>query len=182
MNKKLLTLYTKVDGIPTFKDSEIKNLWLRTQTEGFVDSLFFNMEKLDANDFLEEMQLDTTVLFIMRNNQDETCGFAWLNNIRGGMFDGHFALFKGFRGEIGFNLIKRACEEVLHIKAFGKYVFDVLVGVTPSSNMPACALMRRIQAGWDNSYCVQKVKNYLYDYDSDSLVDAQICYLQRNEA
>ena len=168
---------TKIDGIPSFKDSEIKNLWLRVKKEGFADNLFFDMREMNANIFLE-MARDKWWLFIIYDN-DEICGFTWLNNFRGGKANVHFALFKGWRGGKGVKIIKQTCKDLLEIKSNNKYLFDILVGAIPTRNKAACLFVSQIQRKWGKPCSIGVIKNYLYDYKKDSIMDAKVSYFTR---
>ena len=169
--------YTKIDGIPTFKDSEIKNLWERVKKEGFADNLFFDMERMDAKIFLE-MADKNWWLFVIYEGE-EICGFTWLTDLRGGKANAHFALFKEWRGKKGVKIIKQVCIDLLNIGNNNEFLFDVLIGTIPSFNKAACLFVSQIQKEWGKPCSIGTIKKYLYNYKKDSLMDAKVCYFTR---
>jgi len=174
--------YIKIDGVPSFKDSEIMALWSRSRQEGFADNLFFDIEGMNESLFFEIMQSDKCWLFVIYNDDKQLCGFSWLTDFRGSKANGHFALFKGFRGKEGVKLVTQTCRDILSIKNDGgRYLFDVIVGATPVSNKPACFLSDQMQKAWGKHCDIGVVRDYLYDYKENALIDAKLCYFRREE-
>ena len=48
--------YTTIDGVPTFRDSEIRDLFMQMQSRGLAETVFTAGDIRTANDFLSAMK------------------------------------------------------------------------------------------------------------------------------
>lgn len=123
--------YTKIDGIPTLRDSDLYDLYLRLCCEEKLETVFYDGGVQSPDDFLNLFQKGNNWLYIfVAKGADKPLGFFWINHFEGYSCRVHFCMFK----EAGRDVIRlgKMCLEYL-----GDY-FKLVRGVTPSNNKLAC--------------------------------------------
>ena len=121
--------YTKIDGIPTFKDSQLIGMYDRIVDEekGYV---FSDGTINDGNAFVEMAKRPDTSFYAVY--QGETIVLVvWLNRFEGAMARMNWCSFKS----VSFETKLEAGRYV--IKTLTDKVVDLLVGYTPASNKGA---------------------------------------------
>ena len=150
--------YTAVDGIPTLPDSFIKGLFVRMADEGLIGDVFYDGSASTPNDFLALMKFGKNHLNVIECD-GKIGGCCWLNNFEKRRADFHFCFFSNLRGKDAVEIGKKVVVELLTMKnADGEYIFDLLVGLTPTNNAAAIRWCRRMEfetlgilpaAAWD---------------------------------
>ena len=165
--------YVPIDGIRTLKDSEIKALFAQTQKDGLVPILFYNGGIQTADDFLRYMQ-STALLWIFKNEQRETLGYAWLDRfedrtarIHGGIFKEH----RKYASAIG----RLAYERILYMKDNGRYLYDVIIGIIPTTNKAAITFAKA--CGGQECGVIPKM---MWDHYQQQSKDAMLLYFRRD--
>lgn len=153
-----LVAYAANDGIPTFTDSFIKGLFVRMQQEGLIGMVFFDGSAKVPDDFLKMMKFGRNKLFIIEF-KGKLGGCCWLNNFEMRRADFHFCFFSALRGQDAVEVGKGVVLELLNMKnGSGEFIFDLLVGLTPTTNEAAIRWCRRMEfssmgvlpsAAWD---------------------------------
>lgn len=129
----LITYHTK-DGIPSLKDSAIMALFDTMESEGLVDTVFYDGSVQDRETFLNVMKANYLGMVV----EEKPIAFFWLTDRNARRCQIHFCFFKEARG-------KRALE-------VGKFILDVLagahldclVGYIPDFNKPAISFFKRL--------------------------------------
>jgi len=127
--------YVEIDGIRTIKDSEIKNLFVRTQQDGLVETVFYDGFIRTADDFLLLMKHNFTFLWVLKDCE-QTVGYMWLDRVEGKAARQHYCTFKEYWGkavEIG----KFVLDKVMALQNDDGFVFEVLIGIVPEWNKKA---------------------------------------------
>jgi hypothetical protein len=141
----LLDWYREVDGIRTFRDSEIVELYRRLLAEGGAH-VFRDGSVPDAAAFLR-MAKATGTAFLVAHVRGRRAGVCWLNRFQGRWAQCNFFIFREFWGPDAAALGRWTLRELLHARAAdGDYLFDMLVGVTPADN--PCAVAFALRCGW----------------------------------
>ncbi|MHC4757098.1 MAG: hypothetical protein ACYTE8_00415 [Planctomycetota bacterium] len=124
--------YTHIDGVPTFKDSELEALYNRVVSEGIEPTLFHDDSVNSVEGFIRSAKdSDNTLMFIIMDD-DEPMGCIWLNRFERVSAQGHFVYFKDFWGT-GKPLAatKKFLRLATHI------LFPTIIGIMPSWNRVA---------------------------------------------
>jgi len=158
MENYSLVQYAATDGIPTFTDSFIKGLFERMQQEGLIGLVFFDGSAKTPDDFLTMMKFGRNKLFVIEF-KGKLAGCVWLNNFEMRRADFHFCFFSTLRGQDAIDVGKQVVIELLTMKNDnGDFVFDLLVGLTPTTNEAAVRWCERMEfssvgilpaAAWD---------------------------------
>jgi len=124
--------YVKFDGIPTFRDSDIKSLYETMEKDGTASIVFFDDGIKSSHDFLEFMNTPGIMLFVARKD-NVPIGCGWLSHFENRTARAHFCVFKDGWGEgsviIGRKMVEGAMEAFSDI--------DMLIGMLPTINTKA---------------------------------------------
>ena len=168
--------YTHVDGVPTYRDSEIRDLYNMVSESGY-GSIFNFSDIITPEIFLSEMKKHDTFLHVLYIN-DTLAGIAWLNRIENRMARLHWSTFSGISIKDKLTLAIRLCELILHMKDDSdEFIFDVLVGYTPSTNSRAIQFC--VAAG---GHIAGEVPNLLWSNSESKSVPGTIIYYIRGNA
>ena len=130
--------YMQIDGIPTFRDSEIKGLWEKLEQEGiprtFSRSSYFKC----SEDFLYEMKNHNSLYVVMEEKQ--LVGVFWLNHFQEKFCQIHYWFYRKWWGQT-----ERLGREIFSA-IFSWGVFDGLYGILPKDNSLAVRLAKK--CGW----------------------------------
>ena len=133
--------YIRYDGVPTFKDSDIIELWNRMEQDGTIKAAMFDGSIVDAEDFLRRANTPGNFLVLVYW-EDELMGIGWCNTFQGNFCQGHWCTFKHIWGN------RTAIRECL---TFGmNYILnslglDMILCIIPKRN--AAAIRTSIGAG-----------------------------------
>lgn len=134
--KYIFIPYMLRDGIPTFRDSELKGLYEQLVKEETADTVFYDDTVNSANDFLDFMKYRGNSLYVVYKPKDNTpIGFFWINGFERTFCRLHFAVFKHFWGKDTVGVGKQTVKMILSLKdEQGEYLWDVILGILPSWN------------------------------------------------
>ncbi|MBC2712860.1 MAG: hypothetical protein HGJ94_18280 [Desulfosarcina sp.] len=140
--------YTHIDGIPTFKDSDLASFYDQMVDDGTADSVFSDGTILSGDDFVRAMKDHGTVLVVIHSD-GKPAGIAWINRIDETQRRAwiHFALFSNGWGAGSVALGRKMAGYFLDIKRDGAPVFEYFIGICPSSNQLAINFMLRCGGG-----------------------------------
>jgi ribosomal protein L20 len=147
LNVKLMP-YCEVDGIQTFRDSEILGFYDRMVKAGTAETVFTDGKINNREDWLRAMKSPENFLYVVYDVDKEAVALFWLNRVEIKKARLHYSgFFKGWKK--GSVKIGRQILEILMGKKNSDndgYLFDMLTGLTPSSNKLAIKYMRL--CGW----------------------------------
>lgn len=129
---EIIPYTVKEDGSMTFTDAEIMEFYDRIISEGAAESTFYNKEKYTREDFLWSIKHSGCFTYIIKLN-DEFVVSATLDGFQMGMAFAHYYTVKKTWGTgINVKIANYFLSTMLHYKdAKGKYLFNVLCGLTP---------------------------------------------------
>jgi len=135
--------YCEIDGVRTFTDSEIVDIYNRMKANDTVDGVFIDEQIVSADDFLRVMKYGENHLYLVLDD-DRIVAFFWLNRFEGKTARLHFGFLDlGRKDKVDIG--KQCVEEVLALTDnMNEYVFDMLIGVTPISNKAACKYVQAV--------------------------------------
>ena len=194
--------YTRIDGVPTFRDSEIMDLYDRMVSDGTSETVFSDGSVNSRDDWLRSMTSGDNKLYVMKivDAGDPGRGILsayprpegiengsaalvlWLNGFEGKVARMHWACFKEFWNKGSVEMMKFALREIMGLEdhnAFhmgrGGYFLDVLIGLVPVTNTRAIEFSRKCGA------VAETVIPYgICGRDSIS-VDAMLVYFTRDQ-
>ncbi|MFI3270817.1 MAG: hypothetical protein R3Y11_01765 [Pseudomonadota bacterium] len=104
--------------------------------------LFYDEEAYTRSKFIHNILRPNSWPFVIFW-EGVAVGFAWLNTPEGRSARGHAVLFSRAWGRKTSSAICRACfTHLIHLQDEQGYLFDVLLGLTPTSNTLAVALSK----------------------------------------
>lgn len=171
-----LVPYCEVDGIRTFTDTEVLDLYDRMAINGTAKAVFSDGQILSREDWLETMKFPHNFMYVVFSG-DKIVAAVWLNRVE--MKKAHFnycAFFNGWRmGSVkGGRMIM---DTVMEMKSKdGEYLFDVLMGVTPAVNTSAVKYMKL--CGW---IILGEVPLGVWNQEKQKSEPALISYYSRKE-
>lgn len=175
MNVKIIP-YTFIDGIRTFKDSEIKYLFNKTVADK-LDKIIFYEGTVKTDIHFLNMVKSTSVLFYVLYKDDKNIGYTWLNRFENHTARQHFCIFKEYWGnsiELGQMILKH----ILNMKdKNGNYIFDLLTGFVPSWNKRA--IQFSLKCGGKTH---GEIPNAIYNVKTKQSEPAVFIYYTRSEA
>jgi hypothetical protein len=179
-----LVSYTELDGIATMGDSFIKSLFNIMEEEQLVDSVFHEGNVNNQEDFLNMMKFGKNSLYVIIDKKagnipkrDQIGGIVWLNcfQMRSAYF--HFCFFSNIRGEVAETVGEHAVLYLLNMKNMDNdYIFDVLIGTVPETNILARRWCNRMNFGKGGI-----IPNGKYIASLGKSVSCHIYYAERGE-
>jgi len=137
--------YASLDGIRTYRDSEILELYERLLNEG-GEHVFRDGSVKSAVDFLC-MAKGPQVAFYVAYVRGVVAGVVWLNRFQARFAQCSFFVFRQFWGADALGLGRHCLRELLHARdAEGRHHLDMLIGLTPADNRAAISFALR--CGW----------------------------------
>jgi hypothetical protein len=124
--------YVKVDGVPTFKDSEIRDFWYRMIKEKTVEIVFTDGSIQSAREFIKAMKSPDNFLIVVYWD-GVIMGIMWANRFQHNYAQNHFCAFKDFWGTACIPL----CGKAGSLYLLENLNLGVLMGLVPKNNHPA---------------------------------------------
>ncbi len=165
--------YVLQDGVPTFRDSEIIDLWVLAVKEKALDYLFLDMPNISVKNFLAFIKQPNVNFFVVLIKKKPAV-IIFLTEIQYTKAECHFFYFDGFRGQKAVE-IGQYCLDFLINMPFDKntYIYDIIIGITPVNNIAACQFLSAV-----GMTIVGVIPNYLYNAHknkSESIVYSYYC-------
>jgi len=167
-----LVPYTATDGIPTFKDSFIKDIYDRMESEGLADTVFYDGSCQSADQFLSMMKHGMNRLFVIVLSYDIS-GVVWLNSFEARSAQFHFCFFNNLRGKKALEVGKDTVCELLYMEN-GSPLFDVLIGIVPVANVSANRWCRMLDFN-----VLGVLPSGIYNARSEKSEPAKVYYVER---
>lgn len=144
MSEYVVVPYCEFDGVRTYKDSFIMELYDKMVEEGTADTVFSGSGIDSPKSFLAMAKgRPDEVLFYLLFVDGEVGGIAWLNRFQYRWAQFHFCTFKRIWGRETIGLAKHTLERLLTLGGEGNYLFDMFVGIMPSRNSVGLAYVQK---------------------------------------
>ncbi|MHC4640115.1 MAG: hypothetical protein ACYS32_00620 [Planctomycetota bacterium] len=163
--------YTHIDGCPTFKDSELLELYDRIVEQGIEPVLFHDDSINTADQFLRSAKSTQTLLFVCYVDGKKPLGIIWLNRFEKTSAQGHFVYFNEWWGTENTTRCSRKFMEMAT-----RTLFPTLIGIVPSSNK--AAVKHANDCGF---HMLGDIPNFLYSKEKQSPVTATIFYTTKDD-
>lgn len=145
MNEFRMSPYVEVDGVPSYKDSEILELYRRVVAEGCAH-VFRDRSITGEGAFLRMAKAPHTAFYVAYV-RGETAGCVWLNRFQARFAQANFFTFSQFWGQDALDLGRHCLRELITMRGDdGAFILDMLVGITPADNPLAVAFA--LKCGW----------------------------------
>jgi len=145
MNNRLkLIPYCEIDGVRTFSDSYIREVYARMESEGTTGIVFCDGTIVSSDDFLQTMKYGENELYFLFD-RETLMGMCWLNRFESRFARFHFNLFSDAWGANSVVYGKWTVDKLLYRKN-GDYCFDMFVGHVPSWNVRAINYVKKLGA------------------------------------
>lgn len=165
--------YTEIDGIRTYSDSEIKELFERTVRDGLDRIVFYEGTVQTAEQFLNIMK-SGSVLFYALMSDGEIIGYTWLNRFENHTARMHFCVFQEYWGKT-LDIGKFVLDKIMHMKDLeGNYIWDLLTGFVPAWNKRAINFA--LKCGGQSH---GKIPNAIWNQEKQQSEDAVFIYYTR---
>lgn len=167
--------YGKVDGIRTYRDSEIMELYRRAMAES-GPQMFRDGGVKDEAGFLRMVKAQG-VAFHVAYVRGKVAGCVWLNRFHDRLAQVHFFIFREFWGEDATGLGRHCLRELIHKRCGDEgYWLDMLLGLTPADNPLAVRFAKK--CGWKQA-CVLPFG--MYDAAAGASIPAVLSIVTREE-
>ncbi len=168
--------YTTVDGIRTFKDSQILALYERTIRDSTVKTIFHDGSIASGAEFLNAMKHGNNLLYVV-THMAETVGMLWLNRFKGPTCYAHFTAFSNIWGKDTVAIGRDSMRRILFMESRDqKYVFDLVYGLIPQRNTRAIGWLKMI-----GMKVVGDIPLAIWDEDAAESMAGTLLYLTREE-
>lgn len=179
METRLLP-YTFVDGVPTLKDSEIVQLYEWSREERSLQTVFYNIDcsSITREWFLRFWKHPGKKIYLILG-EGQVGGWVWIDRRIDCCASVHFNMFRWTWGPRALQMCRQGVFELLHMEhnGNGKHKLEVLVGQTPVTNRLAIKFIQKI--GFKP---IGRIPGALFDFKSQSYVDAYMSYISRETA
>lgn len=161
--------YTEVDGIYTYRDSDIKALYNKVYTDGAGETVFFDGSIKDADHFVNLMKSPHTFLHIIYVDK-KIVAMAWINRIELTHCYCHWLFFKeAWRDSIIYDVGQYLLNYLVH-----QYGFEVIMGITPQFNKLALRYLTRL--GLES---LGTIPGILYSAKEESAIPGTFMYITK---
>jgi len=164
--------YIEKDGIPNMPDSFLASCYNTLESDGISKIAFYDGSVRCANDFVKMFKRKDQLLFVVFRD-DKPIMIAWLNTFEGKRAQGHFAMFKCGLCKETTRIGKMVLDYILNIKGENGFVFDVVYGITPTSNKLACRAVKKV---FDFSAIIP---NFCYNFWTQTACGGMVSYKTR---
>lgn len=173
----IIVPYCHVDGVPTFKDSEVMGFFEKIERDGLKDIVFAGGDISSKEAFLREMQRHGAAMLYVVYVGDLQAGLIWLTHFEGRSCRVHFTSFSESWGMDTVSIGRDAIRQVIYmVGTDGGYVFDVLLGLTPTDNVRALRWLDKV-----GLKRVGDIPNALWDAKQHESVTGTLMFLTRQE-
>lgn len=168
--------YTKKDGVPTFRNSEMANMYNRAFEEGWGEQMFHDGAIQNVQQFVQ-YTTGPGVLFWGVYFKEELIGFFYLNRIEKTNAHLHFAFFKKWWATAeSIQAGQQALRLLLTDEYNGQPMFDLILGVYPSWNKHVLAYVHRFGA-----HTVTEIPHLVWSMKKGKSVEGTIVSVTRED-
>lgn len=135
--------YAVSDGVPSFRDSEIRGWYERLEAEGLARWVFFDARQLSGDDLLRLVKKPGNFTFtVWAQDEDggaEMAAFFWMHQFIGTTVFLHHVVFRKFHGIASVRIGKFVLSEVTRLG-----FCESVMGITPANNRLAVRFAKSI--------------------------------------
>lgn len=138
--------YAEFDGIRTFSDSELKELYHQAKDEGLLETVFYDcaVDKFSDDAFVRYFKSPSRMTWLVLH-EDELAGWVWLDDMRHRTARIHFCLFHWVsRKRLSVPIARGALWQFLNFKFRDGHSLRVIRGETPAFNKLAARFLSRL--------------------------------------
>ena len=136
--------FLKEGNIYNFSDSYLGKVFRRIVMEGTVHKVFYDDSVRNTTEFIDFLKRDDHSVFFVKF-KGEHVGFFWLSPFIQKSAFINYCFYKTFWGKETLKISQTCLDYILHEKnAYGEYVIDVLLGLTPANNKLALRFSKKI--------------------------------------
>ena len=171
--------YARVDGVPTFKNSEMFSIYEQLCKEGLDEILFHDGSINNEIDFMTKIVTNPKTLFyiIMDTRVNLPAAIFWVNRIESTHCYCHFCAFTGWWGSGDtVKLGREAMRCLFRMEIDGEPMFYTIMGMIPESNTFARDYLHKV-----GLHDVGKVPNFLWSKKENGPVDGFAMYITRED-
>ena len=144
--------------------------------EGTVHRVFYDDSVRSTTDFLDFLKREENSVFFVKF-KDEDVGFFWLRKFIQKSAFINYCFYKAFWGPESLKISQECLDYILHKKnAYGDYLVDVLLGLTPSNNKLAIKFLIK-----NGMTVIGKVPGLITDCRHNEVVDGVLTYKTRGK-
>lgn len=159
--------YMSIDGIPTFKNSDIIKIFNWMKNDKTLQTVFYNIDKeIVTDDFFVRFWKRKDIKMFVIFYESKIAGLIWIDRIINSTAMIHINTFKWTWGGNNVQIYINAIGEI-----FNNYNVDVLIGQMPVTNKMAIRFSKNV--GFKKSGIIPKS---LYVHKLDKKVDAYVSY------
>lgn len=163
--------FTNVDGIRTFRDSEIEGFYNRIIKEGWEDVVFYDGTIRSGKHFCAIMKDGRSILHVVYY-RGLPAALVWLNRFEQTHCYVHWTFFKCVSN---FKAHKEIGEAVIKFM-FDEYEIQLLMGITPSFNKLALRFLKSIGL---KTY--GEIPNILWNEKKGKAIPGQMMFINRED-
>lgn len=124
--------YYEEDGVRTFKDSYILEMFDRVVKEGNLPTLFPDNSIQNKYEFLDFFKSGKATLYVITKHGEE-CAFIYLTDVHNKRANIHVCTYKKFYRDT-VDVAEHVTKSLLNLKVHGEYQLNVLIGIISASN------------------------------------------------
>ncbi len=158
--------YVYLDGVPTFKDSHLKEIFVRMMEQGYVERVFYDGSVQSPDEFVEFFKRPDRHLHVFMG--DIPLSLFWVDQIEHKSCRLHFCGLK----EAGRDVISMGKEAINLLSEH----FLLIHGEILESNKSACRFVQKC-----GGELMGVMPNKLYNYYKDEMEDAVLFYYNKGE-
>jgi len=132
--------YAVVDGVPTFKDSDLKKIYQKVELQQLRVTLFNDGSINSEADFIQMVKAPGTLFWVVIDQDSNPVCVWWLNRLTKTHAWAHFTLFKEVWGTGITDVIGKEAMQI----CFDTLGFKVIMGMIPASNAFGLRYLERV--------------------------------------
>jgi RimJ/RimL family protein N-acetyltransferase len=132
--------YVVMDGVPTFKDSDLKKIYEKIQLQQLIVTLFHDGSVNNEADFIQMVKAPGTLFWVIMDQDSNPVAIWWLNRLTKSHAWCHFVLFKEAWGTSKSDALGKEAMQI----CFEKLGFNVIMGMIPASNKFGLRYLERV--------------------------------------
>jgi len=170
MPKYTIMPYTKIDGIPTIRDSQIADIYNKIFEDGIQDSFFYDGEVGSTAEWVHFIKSGKVILWQLFCD-DVPMGFCYFSEYTQASANCHFLVYKEFWGSgDALPAGKNAMTEALKI-------FSTITGMCPTTNRFAVRYLQNV-----GLKIIYDVPNALWSEKEGKAINGTLLYITRKDS
>lgn len=160
-----------------FSDPYLGQVFRTIVMEGSAHRVFYDGSVKNTIEFIDFVKRkDVSVFFV--KFKDEDVGVFWLSTfIQKSVFI-NYCFYKAFWGKESLKISQACLDYILHEKnAYGEYLVDVLLGLTPANNKLAISFLQK-----NGMTVLGKIPDLIADCHYNKTVDGVLSYKTRGKS